>query len=173
MLIKLYYTFSMASLVETVSKDFYSGERRYQLHKSKTPDELKEQYQDYLTEKKIVDAPEFEAVMAFLAFSIKVLRLKEKKEVLWQFLLPYERFPEKEDDVFKHTLVNAVYTLDNIHKKSKHGAAINTLNLLSKHDKTIQETVSNFIKDAYNDRQTADRKDNKLKLIEYIENLKW
>ena len=138
-----------------------------------TSEDLKEEYQNYLTEKNIVDPPEFETVMAFLAFSLKVLRLKEKKEVLWQFLLPYERFPEKEDDVFKSTLTNAVYTLDNIHKKSKHGAAINTLNLLSKHDKTIQETVSNFIKDAYHDRQTADRQDYKLKLLEYIQNLKW
>jgi hypothetical protein len=163
----------MASIVETTSKDFYSGDRRYELHKSKTPEELKEQYQTYLTEKGIQDSPEFEAVMAFLAFSLKVLRLKDKKEVLWQFLLPYERFPEKEDPVFKSTLVNAVYTLDNIHKKSKHGAAINTLNLLSKHDKTIQETVSNFIKEAYNDRKTTKREESKSLLLEYIGNLKW
>lgn len=159
--------------IESISKDFYSGDRRYELHKCKTPEELKEQYENYLTEKGHAEPPTFESVMAFLAFSIKVMRLKDKKEVLWQFILPYVDFPEKEDLVFKGTVVNAIYTLDNIHKKSKHGSAINILNLLSKHDKTIQETVSNFIKDAYNDRQTPTRDACKTKLLDYVEHLQW
>lgn len=159
--------------IESISKDFYSGDRRYELHKSKTPEELKEKYENYVAEKGLTEPPTFESVMAFLAFTIKVLRLKEKKEVLWQFILPYVDFPEKEDLVFKGTVINAIYTLDNVHKKSKHGSAINILNLLSKHDKTIQETVSNFIKDAYNDRQTPTRDACKTKLLDYAEHLHW
>jgi hypothetical protein len=159
--------------IENISKDFYSGLRRYELHTTKTPEELKQKYENYILEKGLTETPSFESVMAFLAFTLKVLRLKDNKEVLWQFILPYDAFPDKEDLVFKSTLTNAVYTLDNIHKKSKHGSAINILNLLSKHDKTIQETVSNFIKDAYNDRQTPTRDACKTKLLDYVEHLHW
>lgn len=159
--------------IENISKDFYSGLRRYELHTTKTPEELKQKYENYILEKGLTETPSFESVMAFLAFTLKVLRLKDNKEVLWQFILPYETFPDKEDLVFKSTLTNAVYTLDNIHKKSKHGSAINILNLLSKHDETMKETVSKFIKDAYNDRQTSMRAESKTKLLEYIDNLKW
>ena len=94
------------SNVELVVKDFYSDERRFELHTINTITDLEARYQVYLQENKIENAPSFEDLRIFLEKKFKVFRVKDNTEVLWQFLLPYTEFPKSTDQTFLNNLTN-------------------------------------------------------------------
>ena len=159
--------------VEVVAKDFYSDERRFELHTINNITDLEIKYQAYLQDNKFENAPSFEDLRVFLEKKFRVFRVKDNMEVLWQFLLPYNEFPKTTDQTFKNNLINAIYILDNQSKKSKHGAAIRCLNIIKTHDTLLDELVGKYIKLAVRGINTDEKTGLKDTLLKTIDHLTW
>ena len=161
------------SSVEVVAKDFYSDERRFELHTINNISDLETKYQEYVQHSKIENAPHFEELRLFLEKKFRVFRVKDNTEVLWQFLLPYTEFPKSTDQTFKNNLINAIYIVDNPAKKSKHGAAIRCLNIIKTHDTLLDELVGKYIKLAVRGIMSDEKKGLKETLLKTVEDLTW
>lgn len=161
------------STVEVVAKDFYSDERRFELHTINNITELENKYKAYLLESKFENAPSFEDLRVFLEKKFKVFRVKDNIEVLWQFLLPYTEFPKSTDQTFKNNLINAIYIVDNPAKKSKHGAAIKCLNIIKTHDVLLDELVGKYIKLAVRGVNSDEKLGLKQTLLKTVDQLTW
>jgi hypothetical protein len=161
------------SLVEVVAKDFYSGERRFELHTINNIKDLEEKYQLYLQHNKLDSSPNFEDLRVFLEKKLKVFRVKDNTEVLWQFLLPYTEFPKSTDELFKNNLKNAIYIVDNPAKKSKHGSAIRCLNIIKTHDTLLDELVGKYIKLAVRGSNCDEKNGLKETLLKTLDHFTW
>jgi hypothetical protein len=161
------------SSVEVVAKDFYSDERRFELHTINNISDLETKYQEYVQNNKIENPPNFEELRLFLEKKFRVFRIKDNTEVLWQFLLPYTEFPKSTDQTFKNNLINAIYIVDNQAKKSKHGAAIRCLNIIKTHDTLLDELVGKYIKLAVRGIMSDEKKGLKETLLKTVEDLTW
>jgi len=161
------------SLVELVSKDFYSGERRFHLHTITNITDLQNIYQTYIDEQICENPPSFEDIRNFLEKKFRVFRVKDNVEVLWQFLLPYTEFPKTTDKTFKDNIINAIYIVDNPAKKSKHGAAICCLNIIKTHDQSLGDLVGNYIKMAVRENMSDEKKELKELLLKSVNELTW
>jgi hypothetical protein len=161
------------STIEEVAKDFYSGERRFELHTINNISDLETKYQEYVQHSKIENAPNFEELRLFLEKKFKVFRVKDDIEVLWQFLLPYTEFPKSTDETFKNNLKNAVYIVDNPAKKSKHGSAIRCLNIIKTHDTLLDELVGKYIMLAIRGKNCDEKNGLKETLLKTLDHLTW
>lgn len=168
------------STLEEVAKDFYSGERRFDLHKINNITELENKYKEYLiTETNnprlyVSDnAPSFDEICLYLEKKIRVFRVKDNIEVLWQFLLPYDEFPKNRDEVFINNLINAIYILDNPAKKSKHSAAIKCLNIIKMHDTLLGELVGKYIILTVRGKNIYEKNSLKETILKALEHLTW
>ena len=161
------------SLIEERAKHFYSGERRFFLHGIDILDNLKTYYNMYNNENGFVNPPTFDELLQFLVKKIKVVRIKDNTEVLWQFLLPYDEFPKSTDKIFKTNLINAIYILDNPLKQKKHSSAIKCLNILKTYDNKLGEFVSNYIKSVLKKTDEEQKLIFKNGLIKMITDLEW
>jgi hypothetical protein len=161
------------SSVEVVAKDFYSDERRFELHTINNINDLETKYHEYVQHNKIENPPNFEELRLFLEKKFRVFRVKDSTEVLWQFLLPYTEFPKSTDQTFKNNLINAIYIVDNPAKKSKHGAAIRCLNIIKTHDTLLDELVGKYIKLAVRGIMSDEKKGLKETLLKTVEDLTW
>ena len=159
--------------VEEVAKDFYSDERRFELHTINNLKDLENRYTDYIISSKIENAPSFDDLRVFLEKKFKVFRVKDDTEVLWQFLLPYEKFPESTDQCFVNNLINAVYILDNPIKKSKHSSAIKCLNIIKTHDTLLAELVGKYIILTVRGKNVEEKNSLKETLLKAFEHLTW
>ena len=161
------------SSVEVVAKDFYSDERRFELHTINNIDDLKKKYNEYVQHNKIENPPDFEELRLFLEKKFRVFRVKDNIEVLWQFLLPYTEFPASTDQTFKNNLINAIFILDNPAKKSKHGAAIRCLNIIKTHDTLLDVLVGKYIKLAIRGIVSDEKNGLKETLLKTLDHLTW
>lgn len=168
------------STVEEVAKDFYSGERRFELHTINNILDLENRYKDYLvsnTKNSTIyvsdNAPSFDDLRLFLEKKFKIFRVKDNTEVLWQYLLPYDEFPKSEDQCFKNNLINAVYILDNPAKKSKHSSAIKCLNIIKTHDTLLAELIGKYIILTVRGKNLEEKNRLKETLLKTLEHLTW
>ena len=161
------------SSIEVVAKDFYSGERRFELHTINNIDILKTAFETYLHDIKNENTVSFDDVRIFLEKKLKVFRVKDNTEVLWQFLLPYTEFPKSTDETFKNNLKNAIYIVDNPAKKSKHGSAIRCLNIIKTHDTLLDELVGKYIKLAVRGSNCDEKNGLKETLLKTLDHFTW
>lgn len=159
--------------IEEVSKDFYSGERRFELHTINNITDLEARYQLYAQDNKIENPHNFDELRVFLEKKFKVFRVKDNTEVLWQFLLPYTEFPKTTDQTFKNNLINAIYIVDNPAKKSKQGAAIKCLNIIKTHDTLLDELVGKYIQLSVRGVNTDEKAGLKETLLKTVDTLTW